>query len=65
VSRDDKNTIVIQKWVDIDLVDNHEATFSVSDVELKRVKAVISFHHLQELLDEFNRAKICQGLKGP
>lgn len=64
MSRDDTNTMVIQNWVDIDL-DNHEATFSVSDVELKRVKAVISFHHLQELLDEFNRANICQGLKGP
>jgi hypothetical protein len=63
VARDDKNTMVIKKCIDVDL-EKHEATFSICGVELKTVKNIISLHHLQELLDEFNRAKLCQGLKG-
>lgn len=63
VVRDDKNTMLIQKCIDIDL-EKHEATFSICGVELKRVKSIIFLPQLQELLDEFNRAKLCQGLKG-
>jgi hypothetical protein len=54
--------MVIQKCIDIDL-EKHEATFSICGVDLKRVKSIISLHQLQEPLDEFNRAKLCQGLK--